>query len=1127
MVKEDPPENFTIRDLNLFWNFFFVELLELLDVNLLPNSSIEDAENFLKGTVSSCPIFHVLPRFVRHLKDDWLSETSQSTKYQPNGYLCTYGIEILSMQQVLKYLYENFEPIFDPFTIHEVASWSVEDWDRLLTKVKGQLVVNPSKSLGKRLLATRQRPSTIRVDQVDRAILNDYSRPYQSYYPTLIHFGVRPSVLTYTGNPEYQQAWKHFVKFRHLLSMKSKLTPDDKMKLAQKEQNLLSLKAKTYLFCQFFCSLVFVVFRCRNMKRDVTVEISSEGFYRTGLYPDVVQHGLMMLVMFCHIRFHYSLEVFEKDRIKYKFKNKALLELAFTHPSYLSNYGTNPDHARNVLSNCGIRQPEYGDIKSKQVFSRKRGINTLIDIMSRFGSDKVKQSLVQNNERLEYLGDAVVEFLSTIHLFFMFPDLEEGGLATYRSSIVQNKHLAVLGRKIGLEDYMLYAHGPDLCHEANLRHAIANAFEAVMGAIFLDGGIDVADRIFGNILFKLDEEPDTNYVWFNLPKHALQQQEPDGDRHWVEQVEALRNLEDFEKRTGVIISALNFWPGKLSSNNIMSTKRLSTLNENTKKFLYGAKHLLRSCLVKNKTQAVICDDLGITKYIIQPSVFSKSGVGDLRMKDKADLVEAFLGALYVDRGLDFCKTFCRVCLYPRLKYFIVSQKWNDPKSQLQQCCLTVRNPDGGEPDIPIYKVISIEGPTNTRIYQVAVYFKSKRLAAGCGHSVQEAEMKAAEEALIKCSHLFPHLQKQRHFMKRKFQSYDPMGYNTNRRRLSSSHRYRRPDSECDQQDYQMDDCSIGDQEKNQCKMPERRSALNLSCKNESEFGQNTNDASRNGKVEFFPIQPRNLTTDLALLLDSKMRFLDQCQDRLCQNVSLQFVPHSVHRTPVGATYAPPMLPAPGHNVPRPPFPPAISGFPPRPRLPVVPAPTSTVVIEGAPTRYNTNASAPTVGIAPAIFDEMTGQMGPAFTSSVTSTSSLPFPEMMKKTAAAATPKAAQAGTSKGPQQQAPKRYVRTAGGEIWQDPTLLEWDPRWMKNEKLNLKRWKFSDDYRVFCGDLGNEVSDELLAKAFRKYPSFQRAKVVRDKRTNKTKGYGFVSFKDPQDFIRALREMDACWFS
>lgn len=67
-----------------------------------------------------------------------------------------------------------------------------------------------------------------------------------------------------------------------------------------------------------------------------------------------------------------------------------------------------------------------------------------------------------------------------------------------------------------------------------------------------------------------------------------------------------------------------------------------------------------------------------------------------------------------------------------------------------------------------------------------------------------------------------------------------------------------------------------------------------------------------------------------------------------------------------------------------------------------------------------------------------------------------------------------------------------------------------------------YTDDFRIFCGDLGNDVTDEMLVRVFGKYPSFQRAKVVRDKRTNKTKGFGFVSFKDPQDFIKAMKEMN-----
>ena len=61
-----------------------------------------------------------------------------------------------------------------------------------------------------------------------------------------------------------------------------------------------------------------------------------------------------------------------------------------------------------------------------------------------------------------------------------------------------------------------------------------------------------------------------------------------------------------------------------------------------------------------------------------------------------------------------------------------------------------------------------------------------------------------------------------------------------------------------------------------------------------------------------------------------------------------------------------------------------------------------------------------------------------------------------------------------------------------------------------------------LFCCDLGNDITDELLTRIFSRYPSFSKAKVVRDKRTNKTEGFGFVSVKDPQDFIKASKEMN-----
>ncbi|KAF9176021.1 hypothetical protein BGX21_001152 [Mortierella sp. AD011] len=84
--------------------------------------------------------------------------------------------------------------------------------------------------------------------------------------------------------------------------------------------------------------------------------------------------------------------------------------------------------------------------------------------------------------------------------------------------------------------------------------------------------------------------------------------------------------------------------------------------------------------------------------------------------------------------------------------------------------------------------------------------------------------------------------------------------------------------------------------------------------------------------------------------------------------------------------------------------------------------------------------------------------------------------------------------------------VRKAAGQVWEDSSLLEFD----------------ENDFRLFAGDLGNEVTDELLTKTFSKYPSFLKAKVVRDKRTQKTKGYGFISFSEPDDFARAWKEMN-----
>lgn len=86
------------------------------------------------------------------------------------------------------------------------------------------------------------------------------------------------------------------------------------------------------------------------------------------------------------------------------------------------------------------------------------------------------------------------------------------------------------------------------------------------------------------------------------------------------------------------------------------------------------------------------------------------------------------------------------------------------------------------------------------------------------------------------------------------------------------------------------------------------------------------------------------------------------------------------------------------------------------------------------------------------------------------------------------------------------KTLRRGAGVVWEDKSLAEWP----------------DNDYRIFCGDLGNEVNDQILYNAFSKYQSLQKAKIIRDKNTLKSKGYGFVSFLDVNDYIQAMREMN-----
>jgi ribonuclease-3 len=99
---------------------------------------------------------------------------------------------------------------------------------------------------------------------------------------------------------------------------------------------------------------------------------------------------------------------------------------------------------------------------------------------------------VQTNQRLEFLGDAVLQLVLTRELYERFPSIGEGPLTKARAKLVNRRTLAVQGRELGLGRHLILSHGEELQGGRERPSALADAFEALLGAIFIDGGFDVA-----------------------------------------------------------------------------------------------------------------------------------------------------------------------------------------------------------------------------------------------------------------------------------------------------------------------------------------------------------------------------------------------------------------------------------------------------------------------------------------------------------------------------------------------------------------------------------------------------------------------------------------------------------
>ncbi len=133
-----------------------------------------------------------------------------------------------------------------------------------------------------------------------------------------------------------------------------------------------------------------------------------------------------------------------------EFKNKDLLENAFIHRSYLNEHP-------------GCKLP--------------------------------------SNERLEFLGDAVLEFLTSGHLYETYDQEPEGRLTAYRSSLVKTETLAALARDLDFGSRLKLSRGEDESGGRESEYLLADTFEAFLGALYLDQGIPACQKFLGETLF--------------------------------------------------------------------------------------------------------------------------------------------------------------------------------------------------------------------------------------------------------------------------------------------------------------------------------------------------------------------------------------------------------------------------------------------------------------------------------------------------------------------------------------------------------------------------------------------------------------------------------------------------
>ncbi len=143
----------------------------------------------------------------------------------------------------------------------------------------------------------------------------------------------------------------------------------------------------------------------------------------------------------------------------------------------------------------------------------------------------IEEGSIASNERLEFLGDAVLDLIVTEHLYHMFQNKREGELTQIKSLLVSKVVLAEKGRDIGLGDYLLLSKEEMQSGGRNRTSIIGDAIEALLGAIYLDGGLDAARSFIKRVLLSGADDILSNGNYLNFKSLLLEHTQSKGRGH--------------------------------------------------------------------------------------------------------------------------------------------------------------------------------------------------------------------------------------------------------------------------------------------------------------------------------------------------------------------------------------------------------------------------------------------------------------------------------------------------------------------------------------------------------------------------------------------------------------------